>query len=182
MSSHQLLCTEQDHTKIYLAYAKGRRHSFTTEWHEILLKLRSMSRMSPHPLVESSIPKTAFTSPFGKYEYIKVPFGLIQAPAYFQELMTGILKESPFTITYLDDIIIFSRTAEEYIGNIRQVFEKTTECSLINEAQQMPLLCQRDPVPCPHCQHHKASDYYQQKLEPSTTCTHLKQLNRYMHS
>ena len=34
------------------------------------------------PLDEASIPKTAFTSPFGKYEYIKVPFGLTQAPAY----------------------------------------------------------------------------------------------------
>ena len=34
------------------------------------------------PLDEASIPKTAFTSPFGKYKYIKVPFGLAQAPAY----------------------------------------------------------------------------------------------------
>ena len=33
---------------------------------------------------EASIPKTAFTSPFGKYKYIKVAFGLAQAPAYFQ--------------------------------------------------------------------------------------------------
>ena len=39
-------------------------------------------------LIADSIPKTAFTSPFGKYEYVKVPFGLAQAPAYFQELMT----------------------------------------------------------------------------------------------
>ena len=35
------------------------------------------------PLDRSSIPKTAFNSPFGKYEYMKVPFGLAQAPAYF---------------------------------------------------------------------------------------------------
>ena len=60
------------------------------------------------PLDESSIRKTAFNSPFGKYEYIKVPFRLAQAPAYFQELMTGILKDFDFTIAYLDDIIIFS--------------------------------------------------------------------------
>ena len=37
----------------------------------------------PIPLDKSSIPKTAFNSPFGKYEYIKVPFRLAQAPAYF---------------------------------------------------------------------------------------------------
>ena len=35
------------------------------------------------PLDEDVIPKTAFTSPVGKYEYLKVPFGLAQAPAYF---------------------------------------------------------------------------------------------------
>ena len=40
------------------------------------------------PLNKSSIPKTAFNSPFSKFEYVKVLFGLAQAPAYFQELMT----------------------------------------------------------------------------------------------
>ena len=47
------------------------------------------------PLDKPSIPKTAFNSPFGNFEYVKVPFGLAQAPAYFQELMTGILKDFP---------------------------------------------------------------------------------------
>ena len=60
------------------------------------------------PLDDASIPRTAFTSPFGKYEYIKVPFGRTQAPAYFQELMTGKLMDFNFAIAYLDDIIIFS--------------------------------------------------------------------------
>ena len=43
------------------------------------------------PFDKSSIPKTAFNSPFSKYEYVKVAFRLTQAPAYFWELMTGIL-------------------------------------------------------------------------------------------
>ena len=76
------------------------------------------------PLDKSSIPKTAFNSPFGKFEYMKVPFGLAQAPAYFQELMTGILKDFPFTIAYLDDIIIFSKTPQEHLLHIRMVFKK----------------------------------------------------------
>ena len=65
------------------------------------------------PLDKSSIPKTAFNLPFCKYEYVKVPFGLAQAPAYFQELMTVILKDFHFAIVYLDDIIIFSKTPQE---------------------------------------------------------------------
>ena len=44
----------------------------------------------------------AFNLPFGKYEHVKVPFGLAQAPAYIQELMTGILKDFSFAIAYLD--------------------------------------------------------------------------------
>ena len=82
------------------------------------------------PLDKSSIPKTAFNSPFGKYEYVKVPFGLTQAPAYFLELMTGILKDSHFAIAYLDDIIIFSTTAEEYLSHIKHVFKKLCSTQL----------------------------------------------------
>ena len=76
------------------------------------------------PFDKPSIPKTAFNSPFGKFEYAKVPFGLAQPPAYFQELMTGILKDFPFSIAYLDDIIILSKTPQEHISHIRMVFEK----------------------------------------------------------
>ena len=66
----------------------------------------------------------AFNSPFGKYKYVKVPYGLAQAPGYFQELMTRILKDFDFVIAYLDDIIIFIRMAEEHLSHIRQVWEK----------------------------------------------------------
>ena len=49
-------------------------------------------------LTADSVPKMAFTSLFGKYEYVKVPFGLAQAPAYFQEQVTGVLKDLPFAM------------------------------------------------------------------------------------
>ena len=79
---------------------------------------------------KSSIPIAAFNSPFGKHEYIKVPFGLAQAPAYFQELMTRILKDFDFTIAYLDYIIIFSKTAEEHLLHIKKDFEKLRSAKL----------------------------------------------------
>ena len=81
-------------------------------------------------LATDSIPKTAFTSPFGKYEYVKVPFGLAQVPAYFQELMTGVLKDLPFAMAYLDDIIIYSSTPEEHLEHIRTVFKKLCDAKL----------------------------------------------------
>ena len=71
------------------------------------------------PLDKPSIPKMAFNSPFRKYEYVKVPFGLAQAPAYFQELISGILKDFNFAIAYLDDVIIFNKTPQEHLSHIR---------------------------------------------------------------
>ena len=81
-------------------------------------------------LTADSIPKTAFTSPFGKYECVTVPFRLAQAPAYFQELMTGVLKDLPFAMAYLDDIIIYSSTPEENLLHIKTVFEKLCHAKL----------------------------------------------------
>ena len=92
-----------------MAHAQSRGYIFQTKWSYIFHNFGSLHAGYHHiPLDKSSIPKTAFNSPFGKYEYIKVPFGLAQALAYFQELMTGILKDFPFarlpiwmTLSYL---------------------------------------------------------------------------------
>ena len=81
-------------------------------------------------LTTDSIPKTVFTSPFGKYEYVKVPVRLAQALAYFQELMTGVLKDLPFAMAYLDNIIIYSSTPEEHLEHIKTVFEKLRHTKL----------------------------------------------------
>ena len=67
------------------------------------------------PLDEDSIPKTAFTSSFGIYEYLKVLIGLAQAPAYFQELMNKVLNDLPFAIAYLYDITICTKTQKGHL-------------------------------------------------------------------
>ena len=101
------------------------------------------------PLDKPSIPKTAFNSPFRKYEYVKVPFCLAQAPAYFQELMNGILKDFNFAIAYLDDIIIFSKTLQEHLTH-QNGLQKTEISQAFHEKGQIQLLFQRDPVSATH--------------------------------
>ena len=73
-------------------------------------------------LGKDSRAKTAFVMPFGKYEFLMVPFGLAQAPAYFQLLMNQVLAGLPFAMTYLDDIIIFSNNKEEQLLHLEEVF------------------------------------------------------------
>ena len=66
-------------------------------------------------LDKQSIKKKAFCTPFGKYKYLKVPFGLAQAPSYFQKLMNKVLNGLNFAFAYQDDIIIFSNTEKEHL-------------------------------------------------------------------
>ena len=54
----------------------------------------------------------------------------MQATAYFQELMTVVLKDVSFAITYLDDIVIFRRTVEVHLNHIKQVFKKLSNAHL----------------------------------------------------
>ena len=81
-------------------------------------------------LDKDSIKKTGFCLPFGKYEYLKVPFGLAQAPAYFQNLMNKVLTGLNFAISYLDDIIIFSETPEEHLRHIKIVLKRLQDANL----------------------------------------------------
>ena len=67
--------------------------------------------------------------------------------------MTGILKDFNFAIAYLDDIIIFRRTAEEHLSHIKQVFEKLHSVKALNEVQQMPFLYKGNTILRTHPQH-----------------------------
>ena len=73
----------------------------------------------------------AFVTPFDKFEFNMVPFGLAQAPAYFQALINKVLKGlHQFAIAYLDDIIIFSKDEEEHLEHLRIIFQRLKAAGL----------------------------------------------------
>ncbi|MCG8430404.1 MAG: reverse transcriptase, partial [Candidatus Omnitrophica bacterium] len=81
-------------------------------------------------LSKESQPKTAFVTPFGKWQFKQVPFGLAQAPAYFQQLMNKVVKKFDFAEAYLDDIIIFSNTPEEHLKHLEDIFQELETAGL----------------------------------------------------
>ena len=70
--------------------------------------------------------KTAFITPFGLFEYNRMPFGLCNAPASFSRLMQACLNEQIFQIllVYLDDTLILSQTFEEHLERLQMVLER----------------------------------------------------------
>jgi hypothetical protein len=74
-------------------------------------------------LVDSDVPKTAFRTPFGHFEYLTLSFGLVNAPSAFQSLMDKLFAPYlyKFCMVYLDDIIIFSKTEQELMMMMRIV-------------------------------------------------------------
>ena len=81
-------------------------------------------------LGKDSRAKTAFVTPFHKYELLQVPFGLAQAPAFFQHLMNKVLDNCPFAMTYIDDIIIFSDMEEEHLAHIKEICKRLEAADL----------------------------------------------------
>lgn len=76
--------------------------------------------------------KTAFSTPLGHYEFIRMPFGLKNAPATFQRLMNSVLRGyiNNICVVYLDDILIFSTSLEEHKNNVQLVFNRLRENNL----------------------------------------------------
>lgn len=78
---------------------------------------------------EDDIEKTAFNTENGHYEFLRMPFGLKNAPATFQRVMDNILRgiQNEKCLVYLDDIIVYSTSLQEHLERLRNVFQRLRE-------------------------------------------------------
>ena len=88
-------------------------------------------------LTRESQAKSAFVVPMGKWQFKCTPFGLSQAPAYFQLLIDQVLMGcGDFAMGYLDDIIVFSKSEEEHLQHLKEIFKRLRHFDLKMKRQK----------------------------------------------
>jgi hypothetical protein len=76
------------------------------------------------PVASEDIPKTAVTTPFGLFEFVRMPFGLRNSAQTFQRFMDQVLRGLKFAYAYVDDVLIASANSAEHCRHLRIVFER----------------------------------------------------------
>lgn len=83
------------------------------------------------PVAPQDIPKTAVITPFGLFEFLRMPFGLKNAAQAFQRLMDTVCQGLDFIFIYLDDILVASHNGHEHRQHLRMLFERLRQHGLV---------------------------------------------------
>ncbi|GKE60021.1 putative reverse transcriptase domain-containing protein, partial [Tanacetum coccineum] len=115
-------------------------------------QLQGSSVYSKMRVREEDIPKTAFRTRYGHYEFQVMPFGLTNAPAVFMDLMNRVCKPylDKFVIVFIDDILIYSKSKQEHEEHLKIILEllkkeelyaKFSKCEILDFQSTVPRSC-----------------------------------------
>ena len=83
------------------------------------------------PVEPADIPKTAVITPFGLFEFVRMPFGLRNTAQTFQRFIDHVLRGLHFCYAYLDDLLVASSSPQEHLKHLRLVFQRLHDCGVV---------------------------------------------------
>ena len=83
------------------------------------------------PVHAADVPKTAIATPFGLFEFLRMPFGLKNAAQTFQRLMDNVTHQLPGVFAYIDDVLVASPSAAQHESDLRRLFDALKRFGLV---------------------------------------------------
>jgi hypothetical protein len=117
---------------------------------KIFLKIDLRSGYHQIKIHPEDIPKTAFSTRYGLYEYLVMSFGLTNAPSHFMYLMNSVFMQEldKFVVIFVDDILIYFENEEEHAEHLRIVLSRLCEHKLYTKFSKYEFWLKKVPFLC----------------------------------